>query len=62
MNRVMTVVMSAALLLTSGLGVNAEEFDLQTADLSDRMTYHRTIDAAVWAMKRICDQYTVIQA
>jgi hypothetical protein len=46
----MTVVMVAALLVTSGLGVKAEEFDLQKADLNDRMTYHRAIDAAVWAM------------
>ena len=28
----------------------AKEFDLQKADTSDRMTYHRAIDAAVWAM------------
>ncbi len=27
-----------------------EEFDLQKANLADRMTYHRAIDAAVWAM------------
>jgi hypothetical protein len=25
-------------------------FDLQKADVNDRMTYHRAIDAAVWAM------------
>jgi len=50
MRRMMTVVMVAALLVTSGLGVKAEEFDLQKADLNDRMTYHRAIDAAVWAM------------
>ncbi|MCP4897414.1 MAG: DUF1254 domain-containing protein, partial [bacterium] len=29
---------------------NAEGFDLQKADVHDRMTYHRAIDAAVWAM------------
>ena len=28
----------------------AAEFDLQKADVHDRMTYHRAIDAAVWAM------------
>ena len=28
----------------------AEKFDLQKADVHDRMTYHRAIDAAVWAM------------
>jgi hypothetical protein len=30
--------------------VNAKEFDLQKADVHDRMLYHRAIDAAVWAM------------
>lgn len=29
---------------------SVNEFDLQGADLHDRMTYHRAIDAAVWAM------------
>ena len=29
---------------------SSEEFDLQGASLADRMTYHRAIDAAVWAM------------
>ena len=28
----------------------AEEFDLQKASLANRMSYHRAIDAAVWAM------------
>ena len=27
-----------------------QEFDLQKADVHDRMIYHRAIDAAVWAM------------
>jgi len=30
--------------------VNAKQFDLQKADVHDRMHYHRAIDAAVWAM------------
>jgi hypothetical protein len=31
--------------------VNADKgFDLQKADLNDRMTYHRAIDGAIWAM------------
>ena len=30
--------------------VSAKEFDLQKADVHDRMLYHRAIDAAVWAM------------
>ncbi len=31
-------------------GAQAAEFDMQEADTHDRMTYHRAIDAAVWAM------------
>ncbi len=30
--------------------VKGQEFDLQKADVHDRMLYHRSIDAAVWAM------------
>ena len=29
---------------------SAQDFDLDNADLADRMTYHRAVDAAVWAM------------
>ena len=43
-----TLVM-AAVLITAGL-VHAAEFDLSEADTHDRMTYHRAIDAAIWAM------------
>jgi hypothetical protein len=42
------MVMVVGMVLTSK--VNAKEFDLQKASLPDRMTYHRAIDAAVWAM------------
>ena len=31
-------------------GSQAQEFDLKKAGLDDRMSYHRAIDAAVWAM------------
>ena len=41
-------VMVAGMVLTTQ--VNAIEFDLQKADVHDRMLYHRAIDAAVWAM------------
>ena len=41
-------VMAAGILLTAQ--VNAKEFDLQKADVHERMVYHRAIDAAVWAM------------
>jgi hypothetical protein len=30
--------------------LSAAQFDLQNADTNERMTYHRAIDAAVWAM------------
>lgn len=29
---------------------NSEEFDLSNASIAERMTYHRAVDAAVWAM------------
>ena len=49
----MAVVM-VALVMAAGMlvptQVHAEEFDLQKADVHDRMVYHRAIDAAVWAM------------
>jgi len=40
--------MAVGMVLTAQ--VNAKEFDLQKANVHDRMTYHRAIDAAVWAM------------
>jgi len=42
------IVMGAALVASTQ--PRAEDFDLQKASLPDRMTYHRAIDAAVWAM------------
>jgi hypothetical protein len=42
-------VVMAVMLLAAGL-VQASEFDLSKADTHDRMTYHRAIDAAIWAM------------
>ena len=50
MSKLFTIGMVVALLVISGFAVKAEEFDLQKADLNDRMTYHRAIDSAVWAM------------
>jgi hypothetical protein len=46
------VILVAVLLIGTGLAapVAAQEFDLQRADVGDRMTYHRAIDAALWAM------------
>jgi len=40
---------TSAKIVVSGQS-QGKEFDLQKADIHDRMTYHRAIDAAVWAM------------
>ena len=45
---ILVLVMAVGMVLTAQ--VNAKEFDLQKADVHDRMHYHRAIDAAVWAM------------
>ena len=53
MKKMKTVLMAATAAITLGSilsGARAAEFDLQKADVHDRMTYHRSIDAAVWAM------------
>jgi hypothetical protein len=47
---IMPVVAAMALVTSLAATVSAEDFDLQTAGTADRMTYHRAIDAAVWAM------------
>ena len=51
--KVMTAVM-VTMLVAAGMVVPAlakeKIFDLQKADVHDRMLYHRAIDAAVWAM------------
>lgn len=39
-----------ALLSIAVLPVQAAEFDLNNASTDERMTYHRAIDAAIWAM------------
>ncbi len=44
-------------LLFSFHTVSAEAFDLTKADTHDRMTYHRAIDAAVWAMPYMCFKF-----
>jgi hypothetical protein len=45
---------TGALLVAAGMMVPsqvcAEEFDLKTANLADRVSYHRAIETAVWAM------------
>ncbi len=45
---ILSVVIAAGMMLP--VQVKAEEFDLQKADVHERMIYHRAIDAAVWAM------------
>jgi hypothetical protein len=44
----MAVLMAAGIVLTAQ--AQGKDFNLQKADLHDRMTYHRAIDAIVWAM------------
>ena len=44
----MVALMAAGMVLP--LMAQGKEFDLQKADVHDRMVYHRAIDAAVWAM------------
>lgn len=44
----LTAMITIGMVLTTQ--VSAKEFDLTKADVHDRMTYHRAIDAAVWAM------------
>jgi hypothetical protein len=46
------ITLAAAVLIATILAVpaQAKEFNLNEADVHDRMLYHRSIDAAVWAM------------
>ena len=46
----MQSIVAVLAILTAAVSVQAGEFDLEEASLADRMTYHRAIDAAVWAM------------
>jgi hypothetical protein len=45
-----TVFFMMAFGMLLSIQVNAKEFDVQQANIHDRMHYHRSIDAAVWAM------------
>jgi len=48
-----TIVLSSVLLIISTMApadMLAQEFELEKANVHDRMLYHRSIDAAVWAM------------
>ena len=53
--KMMSVVMAVTMLISAQL--NAQEFDLARASTHDRMTYHRSIDAAVWAMPLMCFKF-----
>jgi hypothetical protein len=46
------LIMAAAVLMAAGMepAQAKQKFNLQKADVHDRMTYHRSIDAVVWAM------------
>ncbi|MHC4233092.1 MAG: hypothetical protein ACYTEM_01780 [Planctomycetota bacterium] len=45
-----TLAVAVLIAAISAVPVQAKEFDLNEADVHDRMTYHRAVDAAVWAM------------
>jgi hypothetical protein len=45
-----SLVILMAFAIVASIKVQASEFDFRKASLADRMTYHRAIDAAVWAM------------
>ncbi|GAB2510753.1 DUF1214 domain-containing protein [Microbulbifer agarilyticus] len=48
MKRTLSLIVVGAIVMS--FAVRAAEFDVGKADLHERMTYHRAIDAAVWAM------------
>jgi len=50
MSAMTVAVMMTAAAVAAPVPARGQEFDLQKADVHDRMTYHRAIDAAVWAM------------
>jgi len=50
MSAMTVAVMMTAAAVAVPVPARGQEFDLQKADVHDRMTYHRAIDAAVWAM------------
>jgi hypothetical protein len=50
MKKMPTMIMAAMVMVVLPVLAQGDGFDLQKADVNDRMTYHRAIDAAVWAM------------
>ena len=48
--RLLILAIVTVVALVQGASSLAQEFDVQRADVHDRMIYHRAIDAAVWAM------------
>lgn len=46
----LAILMATAVTILTPTAAEAGEFDLSKASLADRMSYHRAIDAAVWAM------------
>ena len=50
MSKLTQSILAVLVMLMMAVPAPAQEFDLQKANLADRMTYHRAIDAAVWAM------------
>ncbi|TLU65387.1 DUF1254 domain-containing protein [Thalassotalea litorea] len=50
MKRFLSYLLTTVLFVPFGLMALAEEFSLDNANLDQRMTYHRSVDAVVWAM------------
>ena len=50
MSKLTQSILAVLVMLMMAVPAPAQEFDLQKANLADRMSYHRAIDAAVWAM------------
>ncbi len=48
--QIITMIVALLMAIISTAPAQAQRFNLKKADLHDRMTYHRAIDAAVWAM------------
>lgn len=55
------ILLITPILIFAGTAIHAaagdDGFDLQNAGTHDRMTYHRAIDAAVWAMPMMCFKF-----
>ena len=49
-SKIVKSMVAVVAMLTTAVSLQAGEFKLKEASLADRVTYHRAMDAAVWAM------------